>query len=218
LNNSAIILAGGFSKRFGKEKGLVSLGGKPLILHVTEKVASFVDEYVIVVSSEVQKEKLRRALPAESRVVVDFLQVRSPLVGTLTGLENVSGEYVLVLPCDSPFVSGPVISLLLELCVGKAAVIPRWTNGYIEPLQAVYSVDLAKASAKKALEDGKLDMRSMIKKLRGVRYVSTIVLRQLDPQLLTFFNVNTPIDLKRAELILKRKYGWEKSNSWKGLK
>jgi molybdopterin-guanine dinucleotide biosynthesis protein A len=45
----------------------------------------------------------------------------------------------------------------------------------------------------------------MVDKLRGVRYVSTLVLRQLDPELKSFFNVNTPLDLKRAEAMLKNK-------------
>jgi len=43
----------------------------------------------------------------------------------------------------------------------------------------------------------------MIDNLRGVRYVSTMVLEQLEPDLLTFFNVNTPQDLKKADSLLK---------------
>jgi len=49
-----------------------------------------------------------------------------------------------------------------------------------------------------------MDMRSMIGNLKRVRYVSTIVLREIDPELRTFFNVNTPADLKMAELILEK--------------
>jgi molybdopterin-guanine dinucleotide biosynthesis protein A len=215
LNNSAIILAGGFSKRFGQEKGLVLLDGKPLILHVIEKISTLVNKCVVVVSSNTQGEKFNRVLPPESEIIVDFMDVRSPLVGALTGFKNISSEYSLLLPCDTPFVSRSVISLLLELCVNKAAVIPRWTNGYIEPLQAVYNVDLAKESAKKALTEGSRDMGSMVEKMRGIRYVSTLVLRQLDPQLSTFFNINTPIDLKKAEAILKRQKRGEGESLWK---
>jgi len=45
-------------------------------------------------------------------------------------------------------------------------------------------------------------LRSMVDKLRGVRYVSTLVLQQIDPELRTFFNINTPLDLKKAEFML----------------
>jgi molybdopterin-guanine dinucleotide biosynthesis protein A len=43
-----------------------------------------------------------------------------------------------------------------------------------------------------------------VDELRGVRYISTLVLRQLDPKLRTFFNVNTPLDLRRAEFMLRQ--------------
>jgi molybdopterin-guanine dinucleotide biosynthesis protein A len=43
----------------------------------------------------------------------------------------------------------------------------------------------------------------MIENLRRVRYVSTVVLEQIEPKLLTFFNINTPQDLKKAESLLK---------------
>jgi molybdopterin-guanine dinucleotide biosynthesis protein A len=46
-------------------------------------------------------------------------------------------------------------------------------------------------------------MRAMIEKLRGVRYVSTLVIQQLDPDLKTFFNINTPLDLKKAMVMVK---------------
>jgi molybdopterin-guanine dinucleotide biosynthesis protein A len=83
-------------------------------------------------------------------------------------------------------------------------VIPRWPNGYIEPLQAVYCIKPAYEAAKNALSEGKLNMQSMVDRLRGVRYVSTLVLQQLDPELRTFFNINAPLDLKKAELMVKR--------------
>ena len=47
-------------------------------------------------------------------------------------------------------------------------------------------------------------MQSMVDRLRGVRYVSTLVLEQLDPELRTFFNINMPLDLRNAENMLKR--------------
>ncbi len=116
------------------------------------------------------------------------------------------------MPFDSPFVSREVVSLLFELCVGKAAVVPRWTNMEIEPLHAVYHTKLALEAAKEALAENKLDMRAMVEKLRGVRYVSTLVIEQLDADLRTFFNVNTPLDLKKAVAMSKPKTRRSKNN------
>ena len=171
--------------------------------HVLDALKSVVDERVVVVSSEARTRSYESAVGSGVEVAVDELQEHSPLVGALTGFRVANGEYCLLLPCDTPFVSREVLLLLFDLCLGKAAVIPRWPNGYLEPLHAVYSREMALDAAVKALGEGKLNMRGMVDRLRGVRYVSTLVLQQLDPELWTFFNVNTLLDLKKAEAMLR---------------
>lgn len=204
MTKAVVILAGGFSKRLGQDKCLIDLVGKPLVLHVVNRVSSVVDEKVVVVSSNALKEKLSNVFKSKINVVVDKYEGQSPLVGALTGFESVDADYSLLLPCDTPFVSAEIVALLLDLCVNRGAVIPRWPNGYMEPLQAVYNTKSAIEAAKKALDEGKRDLSSMINYLHGVRYVSTLVLQQLDPKLLTFFNVNSVEDLKRAESMFRR--------------
>ena len=203
LQKSAVILAGGFSRRFGRDKGLVVLAGKPLILHVIDRVSKVVDEVLVVVSSEEQKNKFETILEEKANLVIDKDNSQSPLVGAITGFETANGEYSLLLPCDTPLVSTQIAQFLLDICSNRNAAIPRWPGGYIEPLQAVYRTESALTAAKTALKQGKMNMQSMIDNLRGVRYISTMVLEQLEPDLLTFFNLNTPQDLKKAESILK---------------
>lgn len=203
METSAIILAGGFSRRLGRDKGLVELADKPLILHVLDRIYGIVDETVAVVSSEHQKIVFAPLLGRRARVVVDEREVQSPLVGATSGFKNARGEYSLLLPCDTPFVSSRVATLLLDLCIDKSAAIPRWPNGYIEPLQAAYRTKPALKATERALEEGKLDLGSTISHLSGIRYVSTTILQQVDPRLLTFFNINTPEDLKKAESMLR---------------
>jgi len=207
LDRAVIVLAGGFSKRFGLDKCLIELAGKPLILHVLDRVARVAGENVVVTGSDEQREKVVSLLKSRARVIVDKYEDHSPLIGALTGLENVENEheYALLLPCDAPFVSMEIAMLLLNLCVNRSAAIPRWPNGYIEPLQAAYHIKNAIRAGEKALEEGKRDMLSMINYMRGVRYISTLVLQQYDAELLSFFNVNTPQDLKRAESLLQKR-------------
>lgn len=204
LKSSAIILAGGFSKRFGRDKGLVKLKGKPLVMYLLEKVAKVVDEKVIVVSSEAQKNAFSPLFEHVADVIVDKYDGRGPLVGALTGFETVQSEYSLLLPCDTPFLSGEIAALLLDCCKGRSAVIPRWPNGWIEPLQSAYNTKSAINTTKKTLEQGKMDVRSMISYLRGIQYISTMALKKLDPELLTFFNINTLSDLRKAESMLNQ--------------
>ncbi|HEX9261035.1 MAG TPA: NTP transferase domain-containing protein, partial [Candidatus Bathyarchaeia archaeon] len=114
-----------------------------------------------------------------------------------------TGEYILLVPFDTPFISQKVALLLFELCVRRSAVIPRWPNGQIEPLHAVYRTEIALKAAKSAADSGRLDMRAMIERMPNVRFVSTLVIEQLDPKLESFFNVNTVVDLKKARAIAK---------------
>jgi molybdopterin-guanine dinucleotide biosynthesis protein A len=204
LDKSAIILVGGSSKRFGEDKGLIQLANKPLIKYVLGTINDIADEKIVVASSKFQAEKFANVIGLNVKIVVDTGDLRGPLVGALTGFKEARGKYALLLPCDTPFISRDLLALLLDLCINKTAVIPRWPNGHVEPLQAVYHVKQALEAAKNALDKGKLNMFSMIENLRGIRYVSTIVLQQLDPELKTFFNVNTLLDLKKAEQMLKR--------------
>jgi molybdopterin-guanine dinucleotide biosynthesis protein A len=208
LDRSAIILAGGFSSRFGQDKGLLLLAGKPLAKHVLDAVNNIVDKKILVASSKDQAENYKKIVDSNVKVLIDRTstdEAQSPLVGALAGLREAQGRYSLMLPCDTPFVSREIISLLFELCVDRNAVIPRWPNGCTEPLQAVYCSEPACEAARNALNGGELNMQSMIDRLRGVRYVSTLVLKQIDPELKTFFNINNPLDLKKAEKIWKQK-------------
>lgn len=203
LQKTAIILAGGFSRRFGSDKGLVHLKNKPLVRHVIDNVSQTVDEILVIVSSEQQKKKFEPIVGKNTQLIIDDDESQSPLIGTITGLKTSTGDYSLLLPCDAPLVSTKVVQFLFDLNFKKNAVIPRWPSGYLEPLQAVYRTTPALIAAKKGILGGRLDMRSMVEHLKEIRYVSTLVLKQLDPDLFTFFNVNTVQDLKKVETFVK---------------
>ena len=203
MERSAIVLAGGFSSRFGQDKGALELNGKPLIKHVIEAVKSVVSEIVVVTNSQERADNYGKIVGRGAKFAIDIEEAKGPLMGALTGFVSAQGKYSLLLPFDLPFVSRSVLELLFELCHGRSAVIPRWPNQQIEPLHAVYHTQTALEAAKKAVGEGRLNVRAMIENMRGVRYVSTLVIQELDPEFRTFFNVNTPLDLKRAEAMVK---------------
>lgn len=204
MDRSAVIIAGGVSSRLGQDKGLLQLANKPLIRHVLDAIASIVDERIVVVSSESQAQNYKRILDSNVKVTTDDEKLHGPLVGAFAGFKESRSQYSLLLPCDMPFLSKNVLSFLFDLCINKMAVIPRWPNCFIEPLHAVYCTKAALDAAGNALSVGEMNMRAMVNRLHGVRYISTLVLEQLDPELRTFFNVNTLLDLKKAEAMLKR--------------
>jgi len=213
LNRSAIILAGGSSRGFNDDKGVLELDGKPLINHVIDVVKGLADEIIVVTNSQERADAYSKVISSKVRFAVDVCESKGPLVGALTGFEASNGEYSALLPFDSPFVSREVLSLLFDCCIGKTAVIPRSTDMECEPLHSVYHTKQALQAAKEALEENEFDVQAMVEKLRGVRYISTMVIEQLDPDLKTFFTVNTPLDLKKAAVMGKpRKTSKTKQN------
>jgi molybdopterin-guanine dinucleotide biosynthesis protein A len=202
--NTAVILAGGFSERFGQDKGLVRLMGKPLILHVFDRACDIVEEVAVVVSSQRQRKAYLPLFPKKTRILADIKDSQSPLVGALTGFANSEGDYSILLPCDTPFISGKVMKLLFKTSQGMDAVIPRWPNGYVEPLQAVYRIGSALTAAEEAIDKRETRLMAMISRLKRVRYISTEAIKELDPSLITFFNVNTKADLGEAEKAIKQ--------------
>lgn len=201
LERSAIILAGGMSKEFD-ENTVLELEGKPLLSYVVEAVQDIAEQVIVVTDNQEVADAYQKVLPTAD-FVVNKSDLKGPLAEAVAGFEAAEGEYSLVLPSGSPFVSPELIQLLFELCIGKSAVVPRWTNQECEPLHAVYCTKTALEAAKPLLDEGIDDMVTLVEKLRGVRYLSTMVIEQLDPDYRSFFTVTTPVALKKAIAMAK---------------
>jgi molybdopterin-guanine dinucleotide biosynthesis protein A len=158
-----------------------------------------------VVDSKECADAYAKLVPPDIQFVVDENKNSSSLSRALTGFQAAKGEYTLLLPAGSPFVSHELLSLLFELSPGKAAVVPRWTNQECEPLHAVYCTEKAIKTSQIVLAEGYTDVESMVEKLQGVRYLSTLVIEQIDPEFKSFFTVTTPADLRKATLFDKQK-------------
>jgi len=205
---SVVVLAGGQARRFGGvDKALLEICGRPMISYVLDVASSLSPDVVVVVSSDEQVKALSKLIrPEKADVVIDEgeLGPRCPLLGLITGLKAVEHEKALALACDMPLASKAVLSFLAEVMSYMNASVPRWPNGYVEPLQAAYRTGKAIRAGEAVLKSGgDITMRSFLKELGRVRYVSTNVLEQLDPGLRTFTNVNTPADARKAELALR---------------
>ena len=215
MDRSAVILAGGSSAKSIGDKGLLDLHGKPLINHVVDAVKSLVDEIIVVISSQERADSYGKVVSSEVRFIINDSESEGLLAGAVAGFEAAQGEYSALLPFDSPFVSQEVMSLLFDCAIGKAAVIPRSTDLECQPLHAVYNTKQALQAAKEALKENEVDLQVMIKKLRGVRYMSMMVIEQLDPDLKTFFTVKSTFDLKKAEVMRKTRKTFKTKEAFK---
>jgi molybdopterin-guanine dinucleotide biosynthesis protein A len=193
------ILAGGSSKRFGSEKALADFQGEPLILQMIKVAKKLSPETMIVVSNEKQ-EAILREIVEDVRIVVDPPNdVKCALAGALTAFEYSLTSHTLLLPVDTPLASVDLLRLLIRMSSGHGAVVPSWPSGYIEPLHSVYLSEHAYYHGLKVMEKGLHRMSDMLDALQNVLFVSTEALKQFDPELDTFVNINTQRDLKSAE-------------------
>jgi len=197
----ALILAGGESTRFAGNKALAMLGESPLISHVVSRAVRAAEEVTVAIGKQNHIAIYRRLLPNSVQIVKDQFDAKSPLVGILTGFQAMKSEYSVVLSCDTPFVKKDVLELLFKRAIHLDAAIPKWANGDIEPLQSVYKVRSAIPAAKLALHCREFRIVDMIKRLKRVTYVPVREIKRIDRDLITFFNVNTRSDLKRAAVI-----------------
>lgn len=203
MDKSAIIIAVDSNAKFGEDKAFLKLDDRPLLSYVIKTLKGSVEEIIVVVTSVEQTYSYREIVPAAVRFEVCTGSDVGSLAAATKGLEGAQGKYSLVLPFDSPFVSKEVLSLLFELSPGKSAVVPRWPNSECEPLHAVYNTSLSLEASRKAMAAGETDLISILGCLHGVRYVSTLVIEQLDPDFRSFFRVKTPLDLKKAAVMIK---------------
>jgi len=202
---TAIVLAGGASSRFGSNKALQVLAGKPLIHRVAEHLSHMTDKILIIIGRDESRAEYEAALPSHVRVMNDEQEGKNPLIGIVTGLRAAKSEYTLVSACDIPFVNEEVIELLFRRASGVDAAIPRWNRGHIEPLEAVYRTASTLQAALDTLVPSDQPLRRMIGRLGQVTYVSVEnEISKLDPDLKTFFNVNTREDMDTAEKMFQK--------------
>jgi molybdopterin-guanine dinucleotide biosynthesis protein A len=200
---SAVILAGGVGSRLGKEKSLIEFGGRPLIQWSVEKLALLVEDVVVVARGPEQAGLLEDLIP-DASIACDSVSGYGPVAGLAAGMELARNEYVLAIGCDLPFLNADVVNILFEQAQGWDAAVPMRENGMIEPLHSVYKRDALHSACQNAIEHGERKIRLPLSMLR-VKYVAVELLKNPDPELLTFFNLNTREDLDLARSLWSKR-------------
>jgi molybdopterin-guanine dinucleotide biosynthesis protein A len=202
---TVVILAGGQGSRFGSNKALGLLAGKPLVCHVAERLSLIAGETLVVIGRREQRADYEAVLPGSAKVMNDSQEGKTPLIGIVTGLQAASSEYAFICACDIPFVNEGVVELLFRRASDADAAIPRWNGGHIEPLEAVYRTAPTLRATRETLTVSGQPLRVMIGKLAQVVYVSVEdEVSKLDSDLRTFFNVNSREDMETAEQMLSK--------------
>ena len=191
-----VVLAGGRSRRFGRDKALASVGGMPLgswSVRALEGAGLAVG----VVSAD---ERVGKALGVPSRA--DLQPGLGPLGGLWTALEwarERGDDGVFLLACDMPLVTEGLVRLVLDQLEGASAVAPFGPHG-VEPLCALYRLRCAPAVEKRAAS-GDRSLHGVLSAVDAAPVDRSLLAGIVDPKT-CFLNVNTVADVARAEEIL----------------
>ena len=187
----AVILAGGRSSRFGRDKAAVQFEGMSLLEHVLGGLPESCVETVLVL----REEQADAGYPVDRVVFDDPTLPDGPLRGIVSGLEAIDREWAWVVACDLP---GIVPALLEGLVSARTAdalgVIPEW-GGRIQPLCALYS----RAAAPLLRDAAGSGPGSVVAALDhpGFQRFDETRSRKIDPEGRSFININTPDALAR---------------------
>lgn len=202
---TAVILAGGESRRMGRDKAFLPWGDTTLLKQIVKSFLGVADEVIVAVKDR------RRFRNLAARVVEDLIPNAHALGGLYTGLRAAKHERCFVTSCDAPFLDLGLVRFLVGELDGVDLVIPKTAKG-LQPLHAAYARSCLTAIEEK-LRRRQWDLAGLIPKVRA-RVVSV-------KGGLSFRNLNTPADYRRAfysahsPLPASRAKGWAAPQSVK---
>jgi len=186
---TAVVLSGGNSRRMGQDKANLLLGERTLLQSVAATLRPMFAEVIISVR--------------QPRPGIDLPQVSDdplhtgPLAGLAAGLECATTPWIFAVACDMPFITPAVIEHLARQRTDCQAVVPM-VHGYQQPLAAFYATSCLDVVRDILNSSGKHSLRALLDRLQ-VRYVSEEQLLAVDPQLRSFFDLDTPQDFQAAQ-------------------
>ncbi|HUR34258.1 MAG TPA: molybdenum cofactor guanylyltransferase [Vicinamibacterales bacterium] len=187
----AAILAGGHARRLGgRDKSQLTIDGRTILERQVDALAGLVDRVWLVG----YRGPATPALPAT--ILLDRTADRGPLGGLDAALAAADGDNVLLLACDMPNVTGPMLEYLIRQLPGADVVAPRTERGY-HPLCAVYA-PACRLAVQRRLQSGSLRARDLLDDLE-VRAVDAAELARFGEVDHLLANVNTQADLDALE-------------------
>ena len=197
---TGVILAGGDSRRMGRNKALMRLGDETLISRTLKRLQSVTDETIIIANSVHLYSEL------DVRVYEDLIPESGALGGVYTGLTHAVNSAVVCVACDMPLLKPELMNYLLSVLGEHDAVVPytqelEESNPKLQTLCAVYA-RRCKRVVRQMLEGGELRLHALCDRIK-VRRVPPVEWRDFDPDGLSFVNVNTREDFERVKKMLE---------------
>lgn len=192
LSLSAILLAGGKSKRMGINKAFLKIGEKTFIDIIYQKMNELFSEIIIVTDSPQKLSHLK------ARITPDLIRKgeKNALRGIHAGLSVAANPACFVIGCDMPFLSLSLIKYMSQFALDYDVVVPM-LEGYYQPLFAFYNTKTLSLIEQSLLEE-RYKISALYPYFR-LKEISEKTVRKHDPSLLSFTNINSPADFRSIQ-------------------
>ena len=187
---TGIILAGGKSTRYGRNKALESLNGTSLIGRVISVMRAIFQDIILITNTP--DEYAHLGFPMYG----DLIKGLGPIGGVYTGLSVIAHDAGFFVACDMPLLNKDLIRYIVKKRDHFDVVVPR-VSGMVEALHALY--DRRCLPVVKSLIDSKQYQTLRVFNEVSVRYVEEAEISSFDPELRSFVNINRPQELRRLE-------------------
>ena len=177
----------------GKDKALLPLPGNEgatFVEYLTTMLTTLCSEVLLVARDEPQRSTYAHLKGV--RILTDRVSGYGPLMGLSSGLSAMHNLHALVMAVDMPFVQPALLAFLLSQPLTGSLLVPV-VNDVPQVLLAVYPRAVLPL-VEERLQEGRRDPRSLLE-VAPVRYIDEAQIRQVDPELRSFINVNTPGEL-----------------------
>ena len=201
---TALLLAGGASRRMGTPKALLEIEGEPLVARIARTLSGPCDRIVLSLASErspagrasIEIERsVREATLRPVRIVVDSVPEQGPIAGLTAGLAQTETEFAFVAACDTPWLQERLVEGILDRAEheDRIDVVLPFVEGRPEPVVAAYRASTMSRHFANLRSRG---LRRLTDGLEGRRVLrlGAADLDEFDPQRRSFENVNSPED------------------------
>jgi molybdopterin-guanine dinucleotide biosynthesis protein A len=187
---SGVLLAGGESRRMGKDKATLLFRGQPL-WQIQLALLRSLDLEELFISA--RTDPLWR--PPDMQFVADEPPSRGPLSGLAISLAGMRGTHLLALAIDMPFMSEIFLRSLCNQIEPGGGVLPMIGNR-AEPLTAIYPAD-AHADLVEALSGTEFSLQGLTKKLVKADKLRALNIAKEEEML--FRSLNDPADINWSQ-------------------
>ena len=183
---TAVLLAGGESRRMGKDKATLLYRGKPLWQIQLELLRQLTPQEIFVSARSDTDWR-----PADVQFIADDPPSRGPLSGLAASIERITTSHLLALAIDMPGMTGKYLKFLYTQIDPGCGVVPKIDNR-AEPLAAIYPREAASAF-RRALGSAEFSLQSVTRDLAAAGKLREIAVPQHETEL--FLNFNAPEEL-----------------------